>query len=64
MMRFFEQVELTPEDEEALTEAAESTPLDDPELEAAVQAARRRLSSETGSEQRTTTPPPLPASGQ
>jgi hypothetical protein len=64
MMRFFDIVGLTPEDEEALTEAAESTPLDDPELEAAVQAARRRLGSETGSEKQTKMPPPLPASGQ
>jgi hypothetical protein len=64
MRQFFDNVELTPDDEEALTEAAESTPLDDPELEAVVQAAWRRLSSETGSEKQSKTPPPLPASGQ
>jgi hypothetical protein len=64
MMRFFDYVELTPEDEDALTEAAENTALDDPELEAALQAARRRLRSETGSERQTKTLPPLPASGQ
>jgi hypothetical protein len=64
MMRFFDHIELTPEEEDELTEVAENTSLDDPELEAAVQAARRRLRSETGSERQTRTPPPLPASGQ
>ncbi len=68
MMRFFDDIELTAEEEDALTEAAEQTPLDDPELEAAVQQARARLAREKsapGNAKSQTPPPPrLPASGR
>jgi hypothetical protein len=69
MRRFFDDIELTPEEEEAMTEAAEATPLDDPELEAAVQEARKRLAAdETNAEQQKKGQPPktphLPAGGQ
>jgi hypothetical protein len=69
MRRFFDDIELTPEEEEAMTEAAEATPLDDPELEAAVQEARKRLAAdETNAEQKQkqqpTKMPHLPAGGQ
>jgi hypothetical protein len=72
MRRFFDDIELTPEEEEAMTEAAEATPLDDPELEAAVQEARKRLAAdETNAEQqqkkqkqRSPKTPHLPAGGQ
>ena len=66
MRRFFDKIEFTPEEEEAMTEAAETTPLDDPELEAAVQEARRRLAMEQNAHQQhqPKTPPRLPAGGQ
>jgi hypothetical protein len=62
MRQFFDNVELTPDDEEALTEAAESTPLDDPELEAAVQEALKRLAADERNAEKQ--PPHLPAGGQ
>jgi hypothetical protein len=62
MRRFFDQIELTPDEEEALTEAAEATPLDDPELEAAVAEARKRLAADERNAEKQ--PPHLPAGGQ
>jgi hypothetical protein len=67
MRRFFDSIELTPDEEEAMTEAAEATPLDDPELEAAVQEARKRLAADeknSGKNRRPETQPHLPAGGQ
>jgi hypothetical protein len=63
MRRFFDNFELTPEEEEAMTEAAEATPLDDPELEAAVQEARKRLATDERNAKKQRQPH-LPAGGQ
>jgi hypothetical protein len=63
MRRFFDNVELTPEEEEAMTEAAEATPLDDPELEAAVKEARKRLATDERNGKKKQQPH-LPAGGQ
>jgi hypothetical protein len=63
MRRFFDKIEFTPEEDEAMTEAAETTPLDDPELEAAVQEARKRLAAKGAKKQQPKTPPRLPAGG-
>jgi hypothetical protein len=65
MRQFFDHIELTPDEEEALTEAAEATPLDDPELEAAVQEARKRLAAdERNGNKKQPKQPHLPAGGQ
>lgn len=64
MRRFFDRIELTPDEEEAMTEAAEATPLDDPELEAAVQEARKRLAADEKNAKKKQRPPQLPAGGQ
>jgi hypothetical protein len=64
MRRFFDNIELTPDEEEAMTEAAEATPLDDPELEAAVQEARKRLAADERNAKHKKQPPYLPAGGQ
>ena len=63
MRCFFDNIELTPEEEEAMTEAAEATPLDDPELEAAVQEVRKRLAADER-HVKNSPPPHLPAGGQ
>ncbi len=63
MMRLFDNVEFTPEEENAMTDAAENTPLDDPELEAAVQKARQRLATEKDATKPAKTTR-LPAGGQ
>lgn len=64
MMRFFDNIEFTTEEEEALTEAAENTPLDDPELEAAVQEARSKFAAERNAKKQPKTTQGLPAGGQ
>jgi hypothetical protein len=63
MRRFFDNIELTPDEAEAMTEAAEATRLDDPQLEAAVQEARKRLTADERDAKKKQ-PPHLPAGGQ
>jgi hypothetical protein len=63
MRRFFDNIKLTPDEEEAMTEAAEATPLDDPELDAAVKEARKRLAADERTAKKQP-PPHLPAGGQ
>jgi hypothetical protein len=64
MRPFFDDIELSPDEVEAMTEAAEATPLDDPELEAAVQEARKRLAAADEKNAEKRQPPHLPAGGQ
>jgi len=66
MRRFFDHIELTPDEEEAMTEAAEATPLDNPELEAAVQEARKRRAADerNAKKQQQQRAPHMPAGGQ